>query len=47
MPHRIGFVKGKVVNAGPDGDFRRGHIGIWRFTGDERIEEVRAVAFGK
>ena len=30
-----------------NGDLRRGHIGIWRFTGDERIEEVRAVAFGK
>ena len=29
------------------GDLRRGHIGIWRFTGDERIEEVRAVAFGE
>ena len=29
-----------------NGDLRRGHIGIWRFTGDERIEEVRAVAFG-
>ena len=30
-----------------NGDLRRGHIGVWRFTGDERIEEVRAVAFGK
>ena len=30
-----------------DGDLRRGHIGIWRFTEDERIEEVRAVAFEK
>ena len=28
-----------------NGDLRRGHIGIWRFTEDERIEEVRAVAF--
>ena len=28
------------------GDLRRGHIGIWRFTEDGRIEEVRAVAFG-
>ena len=28
-----------------NGDLRRGHIGIWRFTDDERIEEVRAVAF--
>ena len=28
-----------------NGDLRRGHIGIWRFTVDERIEEVRAVAF--
>ena len=29
-----------------NGDLRRGHIGVWRFTEDERIEEVRAVAFG-
>ena len=28
-----------------NGDLRRGHIGIWRFTEEERIEEVRAVAF--
>ena len=28
-----------------NGDLRRGHIGVWRFTEDERIEEVRAVAF--
>ena len=28
-----------------NGDLRRGHIGIWRFTEDEGIEEVRAVAF--
>lgn len=28
-----------------NGDLRRGDIGIWRFTEDERIEEVRAVAF--
>ena len=30
-----------------NGDLRRGHIGIWRFTENERIEEVRAVAFEK
>ena len=30
-----------------NGDLRRGHIGIWRFTEDERIEEVRAVAFAR
>ena len=30
-----------------NGDLRRGHVGIWRFTEDERIEEVRAVAFEK
>ncbi len=30
-----------------NGDLRRGHIGIWRFTGDERIEDVRAVTFGR
>ena len=29
------------------GDLRRGHIGIWRFTEDERIEEVQAVAFSR
>ena len=28
-----------------NGDLRRGHIGIWRFTEDEQIEDVRAVAF--
>ena len=28
-----------------NGDLRRGHIGVWRFTEDERIEEVRAVTF--
>ncbi len=28
-----------------NGDLRRGHFGIWRFTEDERIEEVRAVMF--
>ena len=30
-----------------NGDLLRGHIGIWRFTEDERIEEVRAVAFAR
>ena len=28
-----------------NGDLRRGHIGIWRFTEDERVEEVGAVPF--
>ena len=28
-----------------NGDLRRGHVGIWRFTRDERIEEVDAVPF--
>ena len=28
-----------------NGDLRRGHIGVWRFTQDERIEEVAAVPF--
>ena len=28
-----------------NGDLRSGHIGVWRFTEDERIEELRAVAF--
>ena len=27
------------------GDLRRGHIGVWRFTADERIEEVETVPF--
>ena len=30
-----------------NGDLRRGHIGIWRFTEEERIEEVGAVPFGR
>ena len=30
-----------------NGDLRRGHIGIWRFTADERIEDVGAVPFGR
>ena len=28
-----------------NGDLRSGHVGVWRFTADERIEEVQAVAF--
>jgi branched-chain amino acid transport system substrate-binding protein len=28
-----------------NGDLRRGHIGVWRFTADERIEEVETVPF--
>ena len=28
-----------------NGDLRSGHIGIWRSTEDERIEEVDAVPF--
>ena len=28
-----------------NGDLRRGHVGIWRFTADERIEEVGAVPY--
>ena len=30
-----------------NGDLRRGHIGIWRFTDDERVEDVGAVPFGR
>ena len=30
-----------------NGDLLRGHIGIWRFTADERIEDLDAVAFGE
>ena len=26
------------------GDLRRGHIGIWRFTADEQIEDVAVMA---
>ena len=26
-----------------DGDLRRGHVGVWRFTADARIEEVETV----
>ncbi len=29
-----------------NGDLRRGHIGTWRFTSDERIEELETVAYG-
>ena len=29
------------------GDLVRGHIGIWRFTADERIEDLDAVAYGE
>ena len=29
------------------GDLLRGHIGIWRFTEDERIEDLEAVAYGE
>ena len=28
-----------------NGDLRRGHIGIWRFTEHERVEDVIAVPF--
>ena len=28
-----------------DGDLRRGHIGVWRFTSDERIEELDTVFY--
>lgn len=27
------------------GDLRRGHIGVWRFTRDGRIEDLEAVPF--
>ena len=30
-----------------NGDLRRGQIGIWRFTDDERIEDVDAVMIGR
>ena len=28
-----------------NGDLQRGHIGVWRFTADERIEEVEVIPF--
>ena len=28
-----------------NGDLRRGHIGVWRFTDDGRIEDLYAVPF--
>lgn len=34
-----------TIDRDENGDLRRGHIGIWRFTADERIEEVGVVAF--
>ncbi|MDE2696915.1 MAG: ABC transporter substrate-binding protein [Chloroflexota bacterium] len=30
-----------------NGDLLHGHIGIWRFTADERIEDLDAVAYGE
>ncbi len=30
-----------------NGELRLGHIGVWRFTADETIEEVEVVAFGQ
>ena len=30
-----------------NGDLRRGHIGVWRYTTDERIEDVDVVLFEK
>ncbi len=28
-----------------NGDLRRGRLGVWRFTGDERIEEVETIVY--
>ena len=28
-----------------NGDLRRGHIGVWRFMEDEKIEELETVSF--
>ena len=33
------------LNWDENGDLRRGHIVIWRFTEDERVEDVQAVPF--
>ena len=30
-----------------NGDLLRGHIGTWRFTSDERIEEIDTVFYEK
>ena len=35
----------RLTGDGRSADLSRGHVGIWRFTGDERIEEVGAVPF--
>ena len=37
----LAFVKETYAN----GDLRRGHVGIWRFTADGRIEDLEAVPF--
>ncbi len=29
------------------GDLLRGHVGIWRFTSDERIEDLEAIPYGE
>ena len=35
-----------VLGWDENGDLGRGHIGIWRFTSDERIEDLETVAYG-
>jgi branched-chain amino acid transport system substrate-binding protein len=34
-----------TLDWGENGDLRRGHIGIWRFTSDGRIEELDTVSY--
>ena len=29
-----------------NGDLLRGHVGVWRFTADGKIEDVKVVPFG-
>ena len=35
------------IDWGDNCDLRRGQVGIWRFTADERIEETGTVAFAR
>ena len=37
----------KAVGWDGNADLSRGHIGIWRFARDERMEDVGAIPFGR
>ena len=34
-----------TLDWGANGDLRQGHVGIWRFTADEQIEDVETVPY--